>query len=125
MNCARLGTILRRAQFIAPLHPFFASLTILLMCIIAPTGWSGANVRMSPHPVGFVQKSYAHPRWIINWIFHPSCDMIVQKNFSISIVRAMRLAYELSAWTDSFSNAHKSVREAFFMLDEKTGDTFG
>jgi hypothetical protein len=43
----------------------------------------------------------------------------------ICIARAMRLAYELSAWTDSFCNAHKSVMEAFLMLDEKTGDTFG
>ena len=43
----------------------------------------------------------------------------------MSIVPAMRLAYELSAWTDSFCNAHKSVMEAFLMLDEKTGDAFG
>jgi hypothetical protein len=56
-----------------------------------------------------------------NWIFHLSCDMLVQKNFSIGIVRAMRLAYKLSVWTDSFYSALKSVIEAFLMLDEKTG----
>ncbi len=43
----------------------------------------------------------------------------------MSIVSAMRLAYKLSAWTDSFCNAQKGVMEAFLMLKEKTGDAFG
>jgi hypothetical protein len=50
----------------------------------------------------------------INWIFHLSCDMLVQKNSSIGIVRAMRLASELSMWTDSFYNTLEAgVIEAF------------
>jgi hypothetical protein len=64
-----------------------------------------------------------HACWI-NWIFHLSCDMLVQENFSMCIVRAMRLAYKLSIWTDSFCNAQRSVMEAFLILDEKTGDAF-
>jgi hypothetical protein len=57
----------------------------------------------------------------INWIFHLSCDMLTQKNVTIAIVRVMRLAYKLSAWTDSFCNAHKSIMEAFLMVHEKMG----